>query len=135
MSYACIADLRCVKNFSDCKNCVASFGTTTRKINIVRINLKSTFSYIMQLMSESFHKDITKGSNINPWQANIVSFNNFLCIPLFSYAISLLLDIVTDYSNLVKCVKKRAAKINWPDFVKENLVCIYIGKSGRREIY
>ena len=47
-----MADIRCVKNFSERKNCVASFGTAKRKIKTVRINLKSTFfSYIMQLMS------------------------------------------------------------------------------------
>ena len=69
-----MADLRCVKNFSECNNCVASFGTAKGKIKIVRINLKSTFfSYIMQLMSD-FYKDIPKISKINPWQASIVSF-------------------------------------------------------------
>ena len=31
------------KNFSECNNCVASFGTAKRKIKIVRINLKLTF--------------------------------------------------------------------------------------------
>ena len=40
---ACIADIRCVKNFSECNNCVASFGTAKRKIKTVRINLKSPF--------------------------------------------------------------------------------------------
>ena len=38
-----MTDIRCVKNFSGCNNCVASFGTAKRKIKIVRINLKSTF--------------------------------------------------------------------------------------------
>ena len=42
-SYTCIAGIRCVKNFSECINCVASFETAKRKIKIVRINLKSTF--------------------------------------------------------------------------------------------
>ena len=43
-----------VLRFSECNNCVASFGTAKRKIRIVGINLKSIFSYIMQLMSEKF---------------------------------------------------------------------------------
>ena len=34
------------QNFSECKNCVASFETTKRKIKIVRINLKSTFFFV-----------------------------------------------------------------------------------------
>ena len=38
-----MADIRCVKNFIECNNCVASFETAKRKIKIVRINLKSTF--------------------------------------------------------------------------------------------
>ena len=41
--YACIADIRCVKNLNECKNCVATFGTAKRKITIVRTNIKSTF--------------------------------------------------------------------------------------------
>ena len=41
--HTCFADVRCVKNFSEYNNCVASFGTAKRKIKIVRINLKSTF--------------------------------------------------------------------------------------------
>ena len=31
----CIADIRSVKDFSECKNCVASFGTVKREIKIV----------------------------------------------------------------------------------------------------
>ena len=42
-SYNCIADIRCVKNFNECDNCVESFETAKRKIKIVKINLKSTF--------------------------------------------------------------------------------------------
>ena len=43
IQFTCIANIRCVKNFSECNNCVASFGTAKGKIKIVRINLKSTF--------------------------------------------------------------------------------------------
>ena len=49
-----MADIRCVKNFNESNNCVTSFGTAKTKIKIVRIDLKSTFLYIMQLMSEKF---------------------------------------------------------------------------------
>ena len=48
-----------------------------------------------------------------------VVFPNFLHIPLSSYATSLLLGIVMDYSSLVRCILKLAAKNIWPDFIKE----------------
>ena len=38
-----MADIRCVKYFSECNNCVANYGTARRKIKTVRMNLKSTF--------------------------------------------------------------------------------------------
>ena len=102
-----IADNRCVKNFSERKNCVASFGTAKRNIKIVRINLKSTFSLYNTV---DVGKDIPKISKINPWQANMLSFFQLSPHPLSSNTTSFLLDIVMDYSSLVRCVKKRAAK-------------------------
>ena len=38
--------IKCVKNFSECNNCVASFGTAKRKIKIVRINLRNQLFFV-----------------------------------------------------------------------------------------
>ena len=41
----CIADIRCVKNFSECNNCAQALEQQ-REIKIARINLKSTFIFV-----------------------------------------------------------------------------------------
>ena len=33
-SYMCIADIKCVRKFSDSKNCVASFGTAKKRLKL-----------------------------------------------------------------------------------------------------
>ena len=82
---------------------------------------------IMQLMSEKFLQIHSKNFKNKSLASK---YSVLFRMPLSSQTASFLLDIVVDYSSLVRCVKESEQQnIIGPDFVKENTVSI--GKSGR----